>query len=156
MFRRRPYAVVLFDEFEKAHKDVANILLQILDEGEYQDLQENVGDILVRLLKLVEQDDGIRPPANLLRELASCARASLDIAHQLARAGASTRTSTPFRGSLERSLCAFSNSSNRTTAYGLRRTCSVSWPASSNPTNPKVSTQKNSRILPGDAILFGT
>lgn len=33
--RRRPYAVVLFDEFEKAHKDVANILLQILDEGEY-------------------------------------------------------------------------------------------------------------------------
>lgn len=31
--RRRPWATVLFDEFEKAHKDVANILLQILDEG---------------------------------------------------------------------------------------------------------------------------
>lgn len=35
--RRRPYAVVLFDEFEKAHKDVANILLQILDEGNLTD-----------------------------------------------------------------------------------------------------------------------
>jgi ATP-dependent Clp protease ATP-binding subunit ClpB len=31
--RRRPYAVVVFDEIEKAHPDVANILLQILDEG---------------------------------------------------------------------------------------------------------------------------
>ncbi|GAA5977592.1 hypothetical protein JCM10908_005033 [Rhodotorula pacifica] len=35
--RRRPWAVVLFDEFEKAHKDVANILLQILDEGSLTD-----------------------------------------------------------------------------------------------------------------------
>ena len=31
--RRKPYSVVLFDEIEKAHKDVNNILLQILDEG---------------------------------------------------------------------------------------------------------------------------
>ncbi len=31
--RRRPYALILFDEIEKAHPDVANILLQILDEG---------------------------------------------------------------------------------------------------------------------------
>ena len=31
--RRRPYSVVLFDEIEKAHPDVMNILLQILDEG---------------------------------------------------------------------------------------------------------------------------
>ncbi|KAI7903441.1 P-loop containing nucleoside triphosphate hydrolase protein [Cokeromyces recurvatus] len=31
--RRKPYAVVLLDELEKAHKDVANILLQVLDEG---------------------------------------------------------------------------------------------------------------------------
>ncbi|CAO3592356.1 unnamed protein product [Absidia cylindrospora] len=31
--RRRPYAVVLLDELEKAHKDVANVLLQVLDEG---------------------------------------------------------------------------------------------------------------------------
>ncbi|HEY3176292.1 MAG TPA: ATP-dependent chaperone ClpB [Candidatus Polarisedimenticolia bacterium] len=35
--RRHPYAVVLFDEFEKAHADVHNILLQILDEGRLTD-----------------------------------------------------------------------------------------------------------------------
>jgi len=37
MVRRRPYAVVLFDEFEKAHPDVHNVLLQILDEGRLTD-----------------------------------------------------------------------------------------------------------------------
>ncbi len=35
--RRRPYSVVLFDEIEKAHPDVMNILLQILDEGKVKD-----------------------------------------------------------------------------------------------------------------------
>ena len=35
--RRRPYAVVLFDEIEKAHPDVHNLLLQILEEGKLQD-----------------------------------------------------------------------------------------------------------------------
>lgn len=37
--RRRPYAVVLFDEVEKAHADVFNILLQILDDGRVTDSQ---------------------------------------------------------------------------------------------------------------------
>ncbi len=37
--RRRPYSVVLFDEIEKAHPDVMNILLQILDEGKIADAQ---------------------------------------------------------------------------------------------------------------------
>ncbi|EIW68261.1 hypothetical protein TREMEDRAFT_69276 [Tremella mesenterica DSM 1558] len=37
--RRRPYAVVVFDEIEKAHPDVANILLQILEEGALSDSQ---------------------------------------------------------------------------------------------------------------------
>ncbi|MBN1308207.1 MAG: AAA family ATPase, partial [Chitinispirillaceae bacterium] len=37
--RRRPYAVVLFDEIEKAHPDVFNILLQILDDGHITDSQ---------------------------------------------------------------------------------------------------------------------
>ena len=35
--RRKPYAVVLFDEIEKAHPDVLNVLLQILDDGEITD-----------------------------------------------------------------------------------------------------------------------
>ena len=37
--RRRPYSVLLFDEIEKAHPDVMNILLQILDEGRITDAQ---------------------------------------------------------------------------------------------------------------------
>ncbi len=37
--RRRPYSVLLFDEIEKAHPDVLNILLQILDEGKLTDAQ---------------------------------------------------------------------------------------------------------------------
>ena len=35
--RRKPYAVILFDEIEKAHPDVLNVLLQILDDGEITD-----------------------------------------------------------------------------------------------------------------------
>ena len=37
--RRRPYSVVLFDEIEKAHPDVLNILLQVLDDGKITDAQ---------------------------------------------------------------------------------------------------------------------
>ena len=37
--RRRPYSVVLFDEIEKAHPDVMNILLQVLDDGKITDAQ---------------------------------------------------------------------------------------------------------------------
>ncbi len=42
--RRKPYAVVLFDEVEKAHPDVFNILLQILDDGRVTDSQGRVVD----------------------------------------------------------------------------------------------------------------
>ena len=35
--RRRPYSVVLFDEIEKAHPDVFNVLLQVLDDGRLTD-----------------------------------------------------------------------------------------------------------------------
>src|SRR5213075_220073 len=41
--RRKPYSVVLFDEIEKAHPDVWNLLLQILEEGK---LTDNVGRIV--------------------------------------------------------------------------------------------------------------
>ncbi len=42
--RRRPYSIVLFDEIEKAHPDVMNILLQILDEGKINDAQGRTVD----------------------------------------------------------------------------------------------------------------
>ena len=40
--RRRPYSVILFDEIEKAHPDVLNVLLQVLDDGRITDAQGRV------------------------------------------------------------------------------------------------------------------
>src|SRR5262245_65131390 len=42
--RRRPYSVVLFDEIEKAHADVFNALLQVLDDGRLTDAQGRTVD----------------------------------------------------------------------------------------------------------------
>ena len=42
--RRRPYSVILFDEIEKAHHDVFNVLLQILDDGRLTDSQGRTVD----------------------------------------------------------------------------------------------------------------
>src|SRR4028119_309561 len=42
--RRRPYAVILFDEIEKAHPDVFNVMLQILDDGRVTDVQGHTVD----------------------------------------------------------------------------------------------------------------
>ena len=42
--RRRPYQVVLFDEIEKAHPDVFNVLLQVLDDGRLTDGQGRTVD----------------------------------------------------------------------------------------------------------------
>ena len=42
--RRRPYSVILFDEIEKAHPDVFNILLQVLDDGRLTDNKGRVAD----------------------------------------------------------------------------------------------------------------
>ena len=42
--RRKPYSVVLFDEIEKAHPDVFNVLLQVLDDGRVTDSQGRTVD----------------------------------------------------------------------------------------------------------------
>src|SRR3989440_3560197 len=42
--RRRPYSVIFFDEIEKAHRDVFNVLLQILDDGRLTDGQGRTVD----------------------------------------------------------------------------------------------------------------
>ena len=39
--KRKPYSIILFDEIEKAHPDVFNILLQVLDDGKLTDSQGN-------------------------------------------------------------------------------------------------------------------
>ena len=71
--RRKPYAVLLFDEFEKAHRDISSLLLQVLDEGFLTDAQghrvdfrntiivmtTNLGaDMLVGADSIVQGEDG--------------------------------------------------------------------------------------------------
>ena len=51
--RRKPYSVVLFDEIEKAHPDVFNILLQVLDDGRITDSQGRTVDLRIQLLSLL-------------------------------------------------------------------------------------------------------
>ena len=50
--RRRPYAVILFDEVEKAHPDVFNVMLQILDDGRVTDGQGRTVDFTNTVLIL--------------------------------------------------------------------------------------------------------
>ena len=50
--RRKPYSVVLFDEVEKAHPDVFNVLLQVLDDGRITDSQGRTGDFKNTILIL--------------------------------------------------------------------------------------------------------
>ena len=50
--RRKPYSVVLFDEVEKAHPDVFNILLQVLDDGRITDSQGRTVDFKNTILIL--------------------------------------------------------------------------------------------------------
>merc|ERR1712005_59015 len=50
--RRNPYSVVLFDELEKAHPDVLNVLLQVLDDGRITDSQGRTVDFTNTILIL--------------------------------------------------------------------------------------------------------
>ena len=50
--RRRPYQVILFDEVEKAHPDVFNVLLQVLDDGRLTDGQGRTVDFRNTLIVL--------------------------------------------------------------------------------------------------------
>jgi ATP-dependent Clp protease ATP-binding subunit ClpB len=70
--RRRPYSVVLFDEVEKAHADVFNVLLQVLDDGRLTDSQGRVVDfkntVLImtsniasqRIMEVVTKDEDLK------------------------------------------------------------------------------------------------
>jgi len=81
--RRKPYSVVLFDEVEKAHPDVFNVLLQVLDDGRITDSQGRTVDfkntIIIMtsnlgssyLLEGIDSDGNIAPEAenNVMEEL---------------------------------------------------------------------------------------
>jgi ATP-dependent Clp protease ATP-binding subunit ClpB len=64
--RRRPYSVVLFDEIEKAHPDVFNVLLQILDDGRLTDGQGRTVDFRNTVLIMTSNLGG-----TLIQEMAS-------------------------------------------------------------------------------------
>ncbi len=78
--RRRPYSVILFDEVEKAHPDVFNVLLQVLDDGRLTDGQgrvvdfkntiiimtSNLGSDLILEADTAEKQAGLRDQLNVL------------------------------------------------------------------------------------------
>jgi ATP-dependent Clp protease ATP-binding subunit ClpB len=78
--RRRPYSVILFDEVEKAHPDVFNVLLQVLDDGRLTDGQgrvvdfkntiiimtSNLGSDLILEADTAEKQSGLRDQLNVL------------------------------------------------------------------------------------------
>ncbi len=83
--RRRPYQVVLFDEIEKAHPDVFNVLLQVLDDGRLTDGQGRTVDFRNTLIVmtsnlgaeyLVAQPKARIPRRCAIRSWRRCARAS--------------------------------------------------------------------------------
>ncbi len=78
--RKKPYSVVLFDEIEKAHPEVFNILLQVLDDGRITDSQGRTVDfkntILIMTSNLASEIilEGIDESGNLSKEAAEMAR----------------------------------------------------------------------------------
>ena len=72
--RRKPYSVILFDEIEKAHPDVFNVLLQVLDDGRITDSQGRLVDfkntIIILTSNLGSQFllDGINPDGSISQE----------------------------------------------------------------------------------------
>ena len=72
--RRKPYSVVLFDEIEKAHPDVFNVLLQVLDDGRITDSQGRTVDFKNTILIMTSNIgssyllDGIEPDGSIRQE----------------------------------------------------------------------------------------
>ena len=81
--RRKPYSVVLFDEIEKAHPDVFNILLQILDDGRITDSQGRTVDFKNTIIILTSNLgssyllDGITPEGEISEEAKAAVTAEL-------------------------------------------------------------------------------
>jgi ATP-dependent Clp protease ATP-binding subunit ClpB len=81
--RRRPYAVVLFDEIEKAHADVFNTLLQVLDDGRLTDAQGRTVDfrntVIIMTSNIGSQHllDGVTPDGQLKPEARDLVMAEL-------------------------------------------------------------------------------
>ncbi|KAH9810346.1 P-loop containing nucleoside triphosphate hydrolase protein [Melampsora americana] len=66
--RRKPFSLILLDEFEKANKEVANILLQILDEGTLTDSQGRKVDFRNTIIDILKQPKAIDPKTGEVTE----------------------------------------------------------------------------------------
>ena len=81
--RRKPYAVVLFDEIEKAHRDVFNVLLQVLDDGRITDSQGRTVDfrntvvIMTSNLGSPHLLDGVTPQGEITEQARDAVMAEL-------------------------------------------------------------------------------
>jgi ATP-dependent Clp protease ATP-binding subunit ClpC len=89
--RSKPYSVVLFDEVEKAHPDVFNLLLQILDDGRLSDSKGRVVDFTNTLIimttnlgaKIIERESGIKPKSEMVIKVLKLHRMQLLVGNQL-------------------------------------------------------------------------
>lgn len=81
--RRKPYSVVLFDEIEKAHPDVFNVLLQVLDDGRITDSQGRTVDFKNTILIMTSNIgseyllDGITPEGEITESAAAAVQEDL-------------------------------------------------------------------------------
>src|SRR5207247_8659212 len=67
--RRRPYQVILFDEVEKAHEDVFNVLLQVLDDGRLTDGQGRTVDFKNTIIRSEEHTSELQSRVELVCRL---------------------------------------------------------------------------------------
>jgi ATP-dependent Clp protease ATP-binding subunit ClpB len=81
--RRRPYAVILFDEIEKAHPDVFNILLQIMDDGRLTDGKGRVVDFKNAIIIMTSNIGSAYLQADALRSEADFEQASKQVMNTL-------------------------------------------------------------------------
>ena len=81
--RRRPYAVVLFDEIEKAHPDVFNVLLQIMDDGRLTDGKGRVVDFKNTIIIMTSNIGSAYLQADALRSAEDFAEASKQVMNTL-------------------------------------------------------------------------
>src|ERR1700756_1986329 len=77
--RRRPYSVILFDEIEKAHSDVFNVLLQILDDGRLTDSQGRTVDFKNTVIIMTSNLGAMYLNADALKTPESFERASAQV-----------------------------------------------------------------------------
>ena len=126
--RRRPYSVILFDEIEKAHPDVFNMLLQILDDGRLTDSQGRTVDFRNTVI-IMTSNVGSQYILELSSDADACRTRSMRSAGRRrscsSTSGRSSSTASTTSSSSTRSIRSRSSRSSRSSSRGWR-SCSPS------------------------------